>query len=158
MIDDELKWMAGFFDGEGSVSIIKNRVTKNRKYLSYTLDAQVANTERDMVELFFTRFGGSIRLDNMKGRWKPCYKWHISATKAAVFLEAILPFIRSPRNTKRINLALRFQKHQRRGLTRSNQFIKQEHPEKAEYRRQQEWFWERIRELNVRGRVAELPR
>lgn len=141
-------WAAGFFDGEGHASIVKNKKGKVRKNNSYVLEAGVANTEVSLVEPFLQEFGGHIGVDT-HDRWKTCFKWKASARKAAKFLSFVEPYVRDPRRREIIALALRFQAHQH------HKFPGQTGEASLEYRAEQERFWLQMRELNRRGKASQ---
>lgn len=146
-------WMAGFFDGEGSVSIVKYKPSGKRS-IRYCLETGVANTELSLVEPFLQTFGGHVAVDT-NDRWKTCFKWKTTSRKAVRFLEYIEPYVRSARKRRCIKLAVQFQANQRRGAGRSNQFIKRPSVFPPGYRAKQEKLWKQMRELNLRGKASQ---
>lgn len=78
--------MAGFFDGEGCISISKSSH-------GYSLLCDVIQCNRWVLELFKMSFGGAIRLRRQYTGNYPTYAWHICAKNAQVFLETIKPFL-----------------------------------------------------------------
>jgi len=57
MVDEQTKiWAAGFFDGEGGLTI--NLPTKGNN--SYILHTSINNTVKESVEIFFLNWGGSL--------------------------------------------------------------------------------------------------
>lgn len=68
-----LAYMAGIFDGEGSVGITK---TQPRRYTNprYTARVMIGMTEKEIVQLFADRYGGSLLVERVHGR-KPVYRW-----------------------------------------------------------------------------------
>lgn len=94
MIDDlTLSWMAGFVDGEGTITI--STVAKSKKYVP---KLAVANTNYDAIEQFTKVFGGKVRLKVWKGdeksNWKPCYEWSITFSKATKAIRLLEPFLK----------------------------------------------------------------
>lgn len=53
-------------------------------------------------------YGGSIQYWPSRNNWKPQHRWHVSADKAAAFLELILPYLII--KTEQAELALQFQR------------------------------------------------
>jgi hypothetical protein len=83
-----LSYMAGFFDGEGSIGFGKCRNTIFPRVL-------LTNTDLSILEEFKDRFGGDIRaLAKRKDGWKQGYYWRLSWTRAVAFLDAISPYLR----------------------------------------------------------------
>jgi hypothetical protein len=82
-----VEFVAGFFDGEGSVSINKP---------SYTLHARVANTYRLGLEVIAQSFRGMCSLDEdvtQTPRRRVKYFLEFSGPNARKFLEIILPYL-----------------------------------------------------------------
>ena len=107
----EKSYIAGLFDGEGSVSINKFR-TKNPKYKcpSYVLSLTVTNTNKEVIEWLYTKMDGSKHIRKRvwgKSHWKTCYSWMASANKALVVLKAIYPYMRIKK--PQAKLAIEFQ-------------------------------------------------
>jgi len=95
----ELAYLAGFFDGEGSVIIDKN----------HGMACVVASTTKWILELLRFNFGGSINTDK-KIRYEHghiCYHWKINSTNAESFLQAILPYLKLKRPEAEV--AIKFQ-------------------------------------------------
>lgn len=99
-----IAWAAGLFDGEGSISIVGNRV-----------QTVIEMTDLDLLERVQKNFGGKIyKLKTRQEHWKQAWRWQISSTKKAVeFLEIIYPYLGVRRKhkvdeAKRIMLYNRF--------------------------------------------------
>lgn len=101
-------WMAGLFDGEGSIWINKRKPRRSTQGVSpvYTLCVSVTNTVCSGVEPFRTYFGGYIYLVTTKHR--PIYRWEAQAKQAMRLLETLLPYFRIKQ--KQAELAILFQK------------------------------------------------
>ena|SRR3990167_4851389 len=84
----ELAYMAGIFDGEGSVGIYSNG-HRNTVFLRL----QVANTSLLLMEWLEERFGGSVYTRNVKDLYQQRYDWQMRSREAAVLLETLLPFV-----------------------------------------------------------------
>jgi hypothetical protein len=89
----ELSYAAGFFDGEGSVSIAKRGEYKGRQ--GYELVAQITNTYRDVLVMLQARFSGRIYTKNQSHSFgtKPCYWLRWTGPDAADFLREIYPYL-----------------------------------------------------------------
>lgn len=97
------QWAAGFFDGEGSVSISKRQRTKG--FLEHHLSVQIVQTNKAALEEIQKRYGGS--LTKGKGQNLPVWRLRFHGTKATGFLEAILPYSLVKREEILIALKLR---------------------------------------------------
>ena len=89
-----LAYAAGFFDGEGTVSVPKRKV-KEKYY--YRLNVSVSNTYRKTLEEFQVAFGGQIYNDTNYVN-KPLFSWQINGQEAAKFLQQIEPFLAEKRS------------------------------------------------------------
>jgi hypothetical protein len=84
-------YFAGLFDGEGSVGVYRS----NRgKYVRHDLKAGIKMTDITPLRYLRAYFGGSISIPHVSGNRKKQYAWQISATKAAIFLEKIYPYLK----------------------------------------------------------------
>ena len=88
-----LAYVAGLFDGEGSVGLSKNR---NRYYPV----VEITNTNLEVLREVQARFGGSINSKGIgnKKSWKAAYSWRMAWSRAVRFLKAIFPYLRIKRN------------------------------------------------------------
>jgi hypothetical protein len=91
----ELAYIAGYFDGEGSVGIYKSGG-------GYSIIAQVTNTYKPMIETLYKEFGGNIRSRKSyngvgfvvaRQQWS----WSASGKNAASFFNQILPYLHEKR-------------------------------------------------------------
>ena len=91
-----IEYFAGFFDGEGCVSIRRLRFKrKNGLCISYQIQAQTTNTNIAVLNVFCERFGGRVDFKTVpkKEGVKPCFTWRVNCNKAMAFLNAIRPFL-----------------------------------------------------------------
>lgn len=105
--ETERAYWAGFIDGEGCISIKKNKPTKARYNPQYTLRVSIGNTDstnnRELKKL-----GASIITHRpRKENWKISYYAEFTAKNARAFLQEIYPFLRL--KAKQAALALEFQ-------------------------------------------------
>ncbi len=143
--DKELAWAAGFFEGEGTVSIM--RPTK-RNYGS--LCVSIANTEKHLLDFFQSRWGGAMREMKMFGNCKRAWRWILSSQQAAVYLADIQPFVFGKRMKERIFLGLAFQ-----GNKWSNVQRRQPIEVREDYWKSNVWFYLQFRHINQRGTCIE---
>jgi hypothetical protein len=90
-------WMAGFFDGEGSVGLYRKK--KDGEFYAVTTRITIAQTDRRCLEPFFAAFGGSLSLvnrpDRAASRHTQYWAWHCENTAGAnVFLQTLRPYMR----------------------------------------------------------------
>ena len=105
-----LSWMAGFFDGEGTIGITRvKRHIRNVTY-SYCLRTAIGNTEKNLLEPFVARFGGKLAIKKVNSiNAAQCFSWSLHANKAIPFLLAILPYIKSDKKYWAIIYGIVFQ-------------------------------------------------
>lgn len=113
--------MAGLFDGEGCVSIVRQRrIWKGAVHEQLHLRCFIVNTDLALIRLLKKKFGGSVHIsDRSKNGWKNSGQWKLSSDQAYEFLKWVLPscFVKS----KQIALALDF--HEFRKLPMSRRCI-----------------------------------
>lgn len=97
-IDWELnpKYLAGFFDGEGSVTISK----QTSRW--YVLQLSINQKKSDILKIIQKQYGGYLYFDRRNG----CSYLHITANKAEKFLKDIFPY--SVVKREQIKMALIF--------------------------------------------------
>ena len=107
----EKAYIAGLFDGEGSISICKFR-TKNKNYVCphYILLITCTNTFKPIIEWLDTVLVGSKQVRKRewgKENWKTSYAWMASAKKALEVLKIIFPYLKIKKEQSK--LAIEFQ-------------------------------------------------
>lgn len=107
-------YLAGLFDGEGSINITprySNDVRRGRLYLQIA----VGNTAVRACRMFAAAFGGAVYLNKpATDRHLAYWIWVVNAVKAATALRTMLPFLVLKRRQARI--ALLFAARQHRGV------------------------------------------
>ena len=102
----ELAYVAGIIDGEGCISLNKNRQTG---YMA--LHLSVANTDELLADYLHSLFGGH-RYVNRRSKRGPKHKnvwyWSLYAENAVTILKLILPYLKLKR--PQVELAIEFQK------------------------------------------------
>lgn len=106
-------WAAGFFDGEGCISIGKPINKKLRKdgsryvHVGYQLQTIVAQRDRRPIEVLVGLFGGNITTAKIHG--STYWYWRICGPKSLAMLERIAPFLVLKK--EQAELAIRFQRY-----------------------------------------------
>lgn len=94
-------YAAGFFDGEGCVSLFYMALRRwksdpSKRIHGFRLVVVISNTDWQIIKLFRARFGGQAYQDMCRPAVpsrKPIYTWRINgADLQTYFLRAILPF------------------------------------------------------------------
>lgn len=133
---EELAYIAGFIDGEGSFSICKTKSTPRKMadgskkiYVVYKLVVDVTNTNRTVLDLIHNMFGGGVYPGNQKKRnprYLPRFAWRCNNTEERErFIEAILPYLRMKR--KQAKLALKFSRmYKQEGLHKKREEMRKQ--------------------------------
>lgn len=89
--EQELAYLAGFWDGEGSFGIYWHKGSSR-----HFATVQMTNTDHKIVQTFHERFGGRIHLYGQKGHQNKHWHWSLNAStnKIRVFLLAMTPYLR----------------------------------------------------------------
>jgi hypothetical protein len=83
-------YLAGIFDGEGSISIHQHR--RRGGDLHYVRFISVTNTFLPVLNCFAKAYGGTIREKSQPG--KKCYEWNLRDKKSVEnFLLCVLPYL-----------------------------------------------------------------
>jgi len=110
--NENLAWLAGIIDGEGSIGIKRAFDTrKNRSFVSYSPLIQICNTDMilltKVIEILefhgitFSFWNGSEKKRNPK--WSVAYMIGISKNQSAMkFLELLIPFLVSKKQRAEI--------------------------------------------------------
>ena len=102
----DLAYVAGIVDGEGYISIVRNKCKPQT-----LLQVGVGNTNQWLIEWLHFSFGGCLSSHEEGGNCKTTWKWVISSKKASEFLKLILPYLKMKRS--QAELALQFQSERR---------------------------------------------
>jgi hypothetical protein len=80
-------WAAGFFDGEGCISIIRNVVRRGRPVEHYFLQITAFQNVREPLDVLHALFGGSVKpRDNG-------WIWSLSGHSTVTALKELSPFL-----------------------------------------------------------------
>ena len=92
-------YIAGLFDGEGSVEYKKRKQQKkgNKKpYDFWSIRCEMSMTDQGVMEWFYETIGfGSLKKREAKKSWagkKPQWRWRCSFRDALIFAKIIWPF------------------------------------------------------------------
>lgn len=104
--NEERSYLAGLFDGEGSVCILRAKPpTLRRPTPKYELRVGVVMTHAPTVQRFYEVFGGApLRLDKRRAKTK--YMWTVSQLLALRCLTTLTPALRVRR--QHAEIAARF--------------------------------------------------
>jgi len=110
----KLAYVAGLFDGEGSIFIGKQKTDRNKSGLLFRLHIEMCNTNELAVRRMQLYFGGSVYeryadLDTRRTLWS----WQLRGQMALEFLKVISPYLRIKK--PQAELAIEFQSRQRLG-------------------------------------------
>jgi hypothetical protein len=104
------RYIAGFFDGEGSIGIYRNKGSKDDRYLSgyrrpcWVRVVTINVAYKSTLSLIHKQFGGSFRLlYGRDKRWKPIWSWSIGSKEGIKrFLTFILSYIREKKKQAKV--------------------------------------------------------
>ena len=107
IIETDKAYIAGLFDGEGSVSILST-MQKNLKEFKrgrkLTLLAYVTNTNEDILNWLNKIFGGNKKFKASGLGKKPCFRWQVGTRTAKEFLEIIYPYLKIKKRQAEIGI------------------------------------------------------
>ncbi len=108
---EQLAYTAGIIDGEGSISILRNKDSKRNGFYYY-LVVQVGNTNEWLVLWLQANYGGAVhKYEHLKKHQKPVYLWRFGGSPALELLESIAPYL----HIKKVQaeIAIKFQKRRK---------------------------------------------
>lgn len=85
MDKEQIAWLAGIYEGEGTCSITNGRAIR----------VEIVMTDQDIVERVqsITGFGTVRTVAQRAENHKQAYRWSIGSAEAVAFLEAIMPWL-----------------------------------------------------------------
>lgn len=89
MTELELSYLAGLFDGEGHVSILKRRKPK----IQYTLRIGITNTNLPVLLWVKELIGGNTKIHSGESRNRSTFDWYAQNTEAKRIILLILPYL-----------------------------------------------------------------
>ena len=106
---NDISWIAGFFEGEGSVGCYKRTDKRGSKvYHSYAFKVCIAQKEHDVLLWIKDLLGyGSLNHRQNKSSYgQDLWIWEAHNNQALQFLEMIKPYMRTKRKTEQMITAL----------------------------------------------------
>lgn len=94
-VEFNVQWLAGFFDGEGSIGIYPRNANRNKTIRYYVLVVSLAQSGdygEWILKNLQQKYGGSV-YSQIKSNHKLMWKWNICAKKAVSFLYEIESFL-----------------------------------------------------------------
>jgi LAGLIDADG DNA endonuclease family protein len=98
----EAAYVAGIFDGEGSISLTRNRIDRFP-----SPQVSVTSTDRELLVWLRVRFHGSIVKKRRRlAIHSQAFEWKLTDRQALLFLQVIRPYLVIRRRIRRIELLL----------------------------------------------------
>jgi len=94
---DDLQYMAGFYDGEGYITLMESRPSKTRKNASFSVFLSVSNTHFDTMKWLQDAIGGKLyckKAENDSSRKLDLYILEHFGDEAVSVLKSIFPYLR----------------------------------------------------------------
>ena len=138
MIPEELAYLAGFVDGEGSLQI-QRRIHRNEfgVWTGYSIYVDIGQTRRDILEYIQQKAGGgSIHHKPTTGNRKEAWLLKISGHQAQAFVSQLRPYLRVKAEIADVFLAFKMNGRK---------------PHTDEQKRMKDVLFTRAKELNHRG-------
>jgi len=105
---NNLYYLAGFFDGEGTILITRKTNESSRGARLY-LSVSVTNTNKKVIEDFNGLFPGYLgKVLKKKDYFLQAWVWTVSAEKAEMFLLKIKKYLRQKKDEAEIALEFRY--------------------------------------------------
>lgn len=101
-------YIAGFFDGEGSIGIYSRKDRKGGYHLRTQLTQNLTPKSLELIEFLQSVYGGNFSPHKTLSM-NTNFNWQLNGDKAVVFLEDILPFL--VLKEEQALLAIEFQKN-----------------------------------------------
>jgi hypothetical protein len=143
-----IRWLAGFFDGEGSFYAFR-RGRRNSKKFTWVPGVNLSNTNRDILLEIQRQFGGNlvcnITSKSKKDHWKSEHQLMWLHRKAAPLIRLILPHLRLKTEQARLVLALAENMEDKTSLGRGI-------PNSADVIAFRDGIVQQVKALNKRGR------
>ena len=103
MKDTNLAYIAGLFDGEGTVTL--SRLHKNDRFRAPVVS--VSSTSLSLLEYLKKHYGGYISTHKTyQSHHKPSFSWKLQRNSALAFLTSIKPYVQEEEKQRRIDLIL----------------------------------------------------
>jgi len=149
----EIAYIAGIFDGEGSVSLVKSHAARTRGRYIYPL-VRIANTDEALINWLEKKipFGHRLYTSYRNGSYKKVHHFGCACGEAIEFLRLILPYLIIKH--KRAKLLLNYWAENEKARLDAGGYFGNHHPIP-------DWLMERrnavakeLARLNQKGRVS----
>jgi len=91
---DDWVYLAGLFDGEGSL-IVDHAIRRSHPSSpNFTVKVQITNTNRAVLDWIMSTFGGAVDPSTRVPLRRPCFVWRLAGAPAMVFLRRIRRHLR----------------------------------------------------------------
>jgi len=124
--NEAIAYLAGLFDGEGSINIFKQSNKKDRINSGYFLEISIGNTHKGVLQWVLENFGGRLthNAEQYTKRNHRTWRWRASSNEACAVLKILLPYLIVKR--EQAQLAIEFQEHINTHPRRGNQVLSEE--------------------------------
>ncbi len=102
-----IAYLAGLFDGEGSINIFKQAKKEDRVYPRYFLEISIINTHKGVLQWVLENFGGRLSIEQEPKRHHRTWRWRASSNEAYHVLLAMFPYLLVKKEQARV--AIEFQ-------------------------------------------------
>ena len=107
----DVAWAAGFFDGEGYVTIQKRntKAKSGKRYESYYLRIGINHVSVEPLKEMYRIFGGTIRKQTAHtviGNRHPRHSWQLSCKQAKEALIQMMPYFRNKQKAAELGIEL----------------------------------------------------
>jgi len=128
--NEELAYLAGFFDGEGSIIYAKRRsqTTGGYKHSNithyYAIEVQLGQCDEYHPRLFQSYFGGSVtHVKPLNEKWHEYWAWRVASKQAYHFLKVITPYLRLKQPQAKLALDIQERKFERNYRKRTDEQV-----------------------------------
>lgn len=144
---EEIAYIAGLFDGEGSIMIVRHagenymRITK-RKTPGYSVSLSLGMIDRQLIEWLKNKLNvGNIHCEKIYHAKRPMYRWYVKNKKGCVHvLNMLMPFLRGKK--QQAELQIQFINECLGLVNKRNAGV----PEELNAKREK--YWLKMKELN----------
>src|SRR3990167_2270479 len=144
-------YIAGFIDGEGTITIKRTHIKESR---CYDVNLSVSNTNKDIIQWLQDSYGGTFHISTYgNDKWKTIYRWTLYRSHNLIgFLQTIKPYLRIKKRHAEIVLEMnKFLGHGFVTYKRNEKGQIIEHFVNDDIRKKREELYQEIKILNHRG-------
>jgi LAGLIDADG endonuclease len=139
MKQTDLAYIAGYFDGEGCISVWKRKAAYTCISPRHILTIQISSTDKSGLDWINRQFKGTVLYAHNAShnpRQADAWKWIISAKRAAEILRLLLPYLKLKKKEAKLAIALQddMQHHLHESRTHGKRGIAPLSEERQEFR------------------------